>query len=181
MAPLSAADALPYLTADLPGIGGRIKEHLADFRVTEVPLYEPSGEGTHVYFLVTKAGITSHQAADRIARHMGVDPHEVGLAGLKDARAVTTQMMSLDRADPAALAACRDAKMSVEVLGLHGNKLRPGHLRANRFAVRIRGAGAAHHTLQRDDMRIVLEPRVQLAMAVAPPNTAVRIKANRGL
>ena len=36
---------LPYLTSDLPGIGGRIKEAVEDFRVEEIPLYQPSGEG----------------------------------------------------------------------------------------------------------------------------------------
>lgn len=142
MGALSAAN-LPYLTADLPGVGGRIKESPDDFRVDEVPLYEPCGEGTHVYFRVMKAGITTPEAAGRIARHMAVRPDQIGIAGLKDARALTTQMMSLEHADPARLAACRDARVSVEVLSRHTNKLRPGHLRGNRFTIIIRGVGQA--------------------------------------
>lgn len=142
MAALTPTPELPCLTAEMPGIGGRIKERLDDFHVVELGLYEPCGEGTHVYFRVTKAGVTSHQAADRIARHVGVRPGQIGLAGLKDARAVTTQMMSLEHVDPARLAAFRDTQVSVEVVARHGNKLRPGHLRANRFTIRIRGAGA---------------------------------------
>jgi len=133
---------LPYLTACLPGIGGRIKEHITDFRVEELPLYEPCGEGTHVYFRVTKAGIPTPEAVNRLARYLNVPPHDIGVAGLKDARAVSSQMMSLEHIAPAAIASFRDPAMSVEVLGLHGNKLRPGHLRANRFNIRIRGVSA---------------------------------------
>jgi tRNA pseudouridine13 synthase len=134
---------LPYLTSQLPGIGGRIKESCEDFRVEEIPLYQPSGEGTHVYFRVTKKGLTTPAAIERIARHMGVRPHDIGVAGLKDAQAITSQMMSLEHADPVSLAACRDAQMQVQVVSRHTNKLRPGHLAANRFAIRMRGCGAA--------------------------------------
>ncbi len=136
-------NARPHLTSDLPGIGGRIKLTPEDFRVEEVPLYTPCGEGTHVYFRVAKAGIPTPAAVDRIARHMGVHPHEVGVAGLKDARAVTVQMMSLEHADEARLAVLADARLSVEIVGRHTNKLRPGHLAGNRFVVRIREVGAA--------------------------------------
>ena len=133
----------PYLTSEMPGIGGRIKESCDDFRVEEIPLYQPSGSGTHVYFRVTKIGLATPAAVERIARHMGVSPHDIGVAGLKDAQAITSQMMSLEHADPARLAACEDAQMKIEVISHHTNKLRPGHLAANRFAIRIRGAGAA--------------------------------------
>ena len=143
MAPVNPADDLPYLTGDLPGIGGRIKERFEDFRVEELPLYEACGEGTHVYFRVTKAGLPTPEAVHRIARHLGVGPREVGFAGLKDARAVTTQRMSVEHVDPGRIAAFRDARIEVDLVGRHTNKLRPGHLRANRFAIRIRGAGAA--------------------------------------
>jgi len=139
---VTRGEALPYLTADLPGIGGRIKENLADFHVEEVPLYEPCGEGTHVYFRVTKAGIPTPDAVNRLARFLNVRPHDIGVAGLKDARAVSSQMMSIEHVDPACLAAFRDPAMSVRVLGFHGNKLRAGHLKANRFTIRIRGVSA---------------------------------------
>ena len=38
-----SVDQLPYLTGDLPPIGGRLKARPQDFMVEEVPLYEPSG------------------------------------------------------------------------------------------------------------------------------------------
>jgi len=133
---------LPYLTAALSGIGGQIKECPEDFRVEEVPLYDPCGEGTHLYFRVTKTGIPTPAAVARIARHMNVRPDEIGFAGLKDAQALTTQMMSLEHADQRRLAAFSDPAIKVEVVARHGNKLRAGHLAGNRFILRIRDLAA---------------------------------------
>lgn len=130
---------LPYLTADLPGVGGCIKQTPEDFAVDEIPAYEPSGEGTHVYFRVVKRGVPTHAAVDRIARQMGVRSSDIGFAGLKDAQAVTRQWMSLEHADEQQLASYRDAQVHVEATSRHTNKLRTGHLRGNRFDVRIRG------------------------------------------
>ena len=133
--------SLPYLTDDLPGIGGQIKQRVEDFSVTEIPLYQPCGEGTHVYFGVTKTGIPTPVAVNRIARHMAVRPGDIGVAGLKDAQALTSQTMSLEHVDPDKLGAYRDHQMRIEILGRHGNKLRIGHLKGNRFAIRIRRVG----------------------------------------
>lgn len=132
---------LPYLTDDLPGIGGLIKQRVEDFRVEEIPLYTASGEGTHVYFTVHKVSIPTPAAVERIARHMGVRNGDIGVAGLKDAQAITTQMMSLEHADTRRLAAFRDRQVQINIVGQHGNKLRTGHLAGNRFAIRIRGVG----------------------------------------
>ncbi len=133
---------LPYLTRSLPGVGGSIKEHVEDFRVDELPLYEACGEGTHVYFRIEKRGIPTPVALERIAHYMGVRPAEIGVAGLKDAQAITTQMLSLEHADANKLAAYQDHQMRVLSVSRHGNKLRPGHLSGNRFAIKIRGMQA---------------------------------------
>lgn len=131
----------PYLTADLPGIGGRVKRCVEDFRVDEIPLYAACGEGTHVYVQIRKAGIPTPVAVERIARYMNTRPSEIGVAGLKDAQAVATQWLSLEHADPDALAGYRDGQMQVLAVTRHTNKLRPGHLEGNRFAIRIRNVG----------------------------------------
>ena len=58
---------LPYLTPDLPGIGGSIKQCPEDFFVQEIPLYEPSGEGEHIYCEIQKKGTTTFDAVNRMA------------------------------------------------------------------------------------------------------------------
>lgn len=144
MAEVTPPGPLPYLTAALEGIGGQIKQRLDDFRVEEIPAYEPCGEGTHLYLRVTKAGITTPEAVSRLARFLKVRPPDIGTAGLKDARAVTVQRMSVEHVEASAAARFRDPAMRVVVEGRHGNKLRKGHLRGNRFDIRIRGVSDEH-------------------------------------
>ena len=134
---------LPYLTNDLPGIGGRIKQHVEDFQVDEIPLYEACGQGTHAYFRIRKRGIPTPTAVTRLARYMGVSPSHIGVAGMKDAQALTTQMLSLEHCDERKLLHYHDPQMQVLDVSRHGNKLRPGHLAGNRFTIRVRGVGTA--------------------------------------
>lgn len=129
---------LPFLTSALPGVGGVAKERPTDFQVEEVPLYPCSGEGSHVYFEVVKQGVSTSVAVERIAQHMDVRAHDIGFAGLKDAHALTRQWMSLEHADAAKLAAYHDKQVAVVRTDRHTNKLKTGHLRANRFALRLR-------------------------------------------
>ncbi len=128
----------PYLTADLPGIGGSIKVFPEDFRVDEVPLYPLSGEGSHVYFRVEKTGLASSDAAARIADALGVRHHEIGFAGRKDTRAVTRQWMSVEHVEPGRVEALDLPRIRILETGRHGNKLKTGHLLANRFRLRLR-------------------------------------------
>ncbi len=130
-----------YLTEDLPGTGGRIKVHPADFLVTEIPLYRPSGTGDHVYLYVEKEGISSLGAADRIARAFGRPRRIVGIAGLKDAQAITRQWMSLERIDADKAARLHLPNIKILEVSRHRNKLKIGHLAGNEFEVRIRGCG----------------------------------------
>ena len=66
--PPPADEPLPYVTADVPGIGGRIKQRAEDFFVQEIPLYEPSGEGEHVYCEIQKVGLTKQDSSNFLER-----------------------------------------------------------------------------------------------------------------
>lgn len=133
----------PALCAGLPRFSGHYKAVPEDFRVTELPAYEPSGEGEHVLFEVEKRGIPSHEATSRMARALGANPRDFGLAGLKDAQGVTRQWMSLAGVEPERLLALDIKGLKVLSAARHRNKLRVGHLRGNRFVLRLRGCGAA--------------------------------------
>ncbi len=52
---------LPYITEDLPGVGGRIRASIDDFVVEEVSSIEPSGTGDHLYISLTKEGLTTRE------------------------------------------------------------------------------------------------------------------------
>ena len=131
---------LPYLTADLPGTGGALRRTPEDFQVDELPLYEPCGEGEHVYAHVWKRGIATFEAVRRIARALDVDEHKVAYAGLKDARAVTTQWISVEGTTEEAVREMVVDKVAVLDVSRHGNRLKLGHLAGNRFRILVRGA-----------------------------------------
>src|SRR5262245_52526819 len=95
--------ALPYLTREFPGVGGAIKQRPEDFFVQEIPLYEPSGEGEHVYCEIQKAGVTTFDAIHRIADALRVSSRDIGYAGMKDAIAVTRQVISILGTTPEAV------------------------------------------------------------------------------
>lgn len=129
---------LPYVTKEFPGIGGVLKERNEDFFVQEIPLYEPSGEGEHVYFEIQKVGLTTFEAISRIARALDMPSREIGYAGLKDARAITRQVFSLAGVSEQQIMDLRIDRLTVQWAARHGNKLRLGHLAGNRFAIKIR-------------------------------------------
>jgi len=136
---------VPLLTPQLPGTSGSVRVSEQDFRVEELALYEPCGEGGHLYLLVEKSGRTTPEVARELAAALGAREREVGYAGLKDKRAIAVQRFSLPvpPRSPDFLrrgAAASGAGWRVLSAGLHGNKLRPGHLRGNRFRVVVRGA-----------------------------------------
>ncbi|MFO0808963.1 MAG: tRNA pseudouridine(13) synthase TruD [Gemmataceae bacterium] len=134
---------IPLLTADLPGTAGRIKVELDDFEVEEVPAYEPSGIGDHLFLWVEKRDVGAEYFAKLLGRKLGVPPNEVGTAGMKDRRAVTRQWVSVPKTVEPRLAEIDGDGLTLLRVSRHGNKLRPGHLRGNRFRVLVREADAA--------------------------------------
>ena len=97
----------PLLTADLPGIGGRIKVEPEDFEVEEIPAYEPSGAGDFLYLWVEKRDLGAEYFQRQVAQRLDIAPGEVGTAGLKDRRAVTRQWVSVPAAGRGAAGAAR--------------------------------------------------------------------------
>jgi tRNA pseudouridine13 synthase len=135
---------LPYLTADLPGIGGQLRAEPDHFIVEEVGLYEADGEGQHLYVNLTKVGLTTKEVQAQLERLFSLERGSVGFAGMKDKIAKTTQTFSLSvGVQPAAFAdeaAQRiEAALPVKVnwVRFHRNKLRTGHLLGNRFEITV--------------------------------------------
>jgi tRNA pseudouridine13 synthase len=90
---------------------------------------------------VEKVGLDTPDAARRLASGLGLQLTEVSWAGLKDRVAVTRQWLSVPARAEASLPAL-ESRPELRVLAhaRHGNKLRVGHLRGNRFRIRIRDA-----------------------------------------
>ena len=140
--------SMPFLTAALPGIGGQIRTIPEDFQVEERPLYLPCGEGEHLYVKIRKRLLSTPDLVLRLSSFLGVKAQAIGVAGLKDARAVTTQMVSLLGVAPERLDQLKldEQLLSVEVLGRHRNRL-PGHHAGNHFRLALPGC---RHARPRD-------------------------------
>lgn len=131
-------DDLPRLLADFSPVPGVIKTTFEDFVVEEIPLYPADGTGAHTYFLVEKAGLTTHQAVHSVAQSLGVRRMDIGVAGLKDAHAITRQWMSIEHVPPERVAALDIPRVRILDTTRHRNKLRMGHLQGNHFAIKVR-------------------------------------------
>jgi len=138
---------LPYLSENCPGIGGVLRATPEHFVVEELPLYEPAGEGQHLYINLTKRGLTTKDLQKRIEQILQLDRNAVGFAGLKDKHARTTQTFSVPVPPESVVSATADealvdrlaAELPVEIhwARRHGNKLKPGHLLGNRFQITV--------------------------------------------
>lgn len=136
--------ARPFISAEVPPITGRLKDNPEDFLVEELPAYTPSGTGEHLYLWIEKRGMNTPDAARALASALGARFEEVGWAGLKDRQAITRQWLSFHhaatpRADELALEGVRVLEVT-----RHVNKLRTGHLRGNRFRLRLADVPAGH-------------------------------------
>lgn len=141
---------VPYITANLPGIGGTLRATPDHFVVEELPLYDPQGDGQHVYINLTKTGLTTREVQGQLAKLFKVTEKQVGFAGMKDKYARTTQTFSVNVGfmDEEGVAAVpqrvADAlPVTVHWAKLHRNKLKIGHLIGNRFTITVTGMGMA--------------------------------------
>lgn len=129
---------LPFEHTELEALGGHIGPDPEDFRVDEVPLYAASGQGEHWYVRVKKRMATTAELQGALSEASGVPQRDIGYAGMKDKHAVTTQWLSIPapRARPPAEWELPDRFELLEATR-HANKLRLGHLAANRFRIRL--------------------------------------------
>lgn len=148
---------LPYLTADQPGIGGTLKAIPADFVVEEIPAYEPSGTGEHLFLWIEKEDISADFLIRTLARSLGCQQGDIGSAGLKDRRAITRQYVSVPAKCEPQLALINEHGIRILRVARHGNKLRPGHLLGNRFEITLSGVSASAITTARKASQLLVD------------------------
>ncbi len=133
-----------YYISSTPGIGGRVKETPTDFRVTEQPgiTPEPIDADPGAYpFLVVEATATdrdTHDLLASLAAAMDIHPQQIAVSGTKDANAVTTQWLTINKVEPADLVEI--AGVDLAVVGRYGRQLEFGDHEGNTFEVVVRNA-----------------------------------------
>ena len=118
----------------------RIRATPEDFRVDEVLGFPADGEGPHLLLTVEKRGANTRWVADQLARHAGINPREVGYAGLKDRHAVTVQhfTLPLDRRPEPDWSVLPSDEFRVLKSERHRRKLKTGSLEGNNFRLVLR-------------------------------------------
>ncbi|MFK8028455.1 MAG: tRNA pseudouridine(13) synthase TruD [Gammaproteobacteria bacterium] len=129
---------------------GLLKQHNEDFRVTELPLTMPSGEGEHIWLKVKKNGANTAYVAQCLADYAGVKTIDVGYAGLKDRYAITEQWFSIyfpKGETPDFLQLTHD-EFSVLSQNRHVKKCRRGDLIGNEFEIVFRDVQGDHTRIE---------------------------------
>jgi len=126
--------------AGTPGGRGLLRVEVEDFRVEELPLITLDGEGSHLWLEVEKRNANTDWVARQLATLAGVTGRDVGYAGMKDRRAVTTQWFSiaLQEASNSDWNNWEVPDAHILQAHRHGRKLKRGALSGNRFRIVVR-------------------------------------------
>ena len=118
------------------------KQNKDDFVVTEIPLYEFSGEGEHLVLKIRKKDLATWDAIEILAKYLNCSSREFGYAGLKDKNALTVQSISVHRKYEEALKSFQNENLKILETTYHNNKIKVGHLKGNKFFIRLKRVGA---------------------------------------
>jgi tRNA pseudouridine13 synthase len=116
-----------------------------DFCVTEIPLYDFSGQGEHLIITFRKKNLTTWEALDIFSSTLGCKVKEIGYAGLKDKNAMTVQSISVHKKYESRLKHLQHPAVKILNTTYHGNKIRTGHLKGNRFFARLKRVKGVDH------------------------------------
>ncbi len=128
----------------LPTSRALFRARLEDFIVVEDLGFEPGGEGEHIFVKIKKRGENTHYVAEKMAAFLGVKPMDVGVSGLKDRIAETTQWFSIYKPGkeievdwPGFV---KQSGLNIDILAVsrHHQKLRRGQHRCNWFEITLR-------------------------------------------
>ena len=130
-----------YLTDSVPGICGRLRAKPEDFRVEEIPLVPPSGNGEHLHLWVEKCDISTIEALRALCRGLDTPEAEAGYAGLKDTNAVTRQWFSFKTITRNVLrdvSKLEQAGIRILKASRSRSRINRGALLGNRFEILVR-------------------------------------------
>lgn len=116
----------------------KIKQKPEDFIVEEIPLLKDEGKGDYTYFTLEKTGLNTLQAAELIAAKLGISIKQIGWAGNKDKHAITTQLISLNKAQPEKAQNLNISGIKLSYAGRGTEAVAVGKLKANKFTITLR-------------------------------------------
>jgi len=151
-----------YATQSL-GIGGRIRQFLEDFVVEEllvegskaevspVEPQEPFGWGRYLICVLVKRNWDTLLAVKMIAKRLGVSRKRIRIAGMKDAKAITAQHISIQGVAPKRISQVKIKDITLHPLHFSDRRIFSQLLLGNQFQVVIR---AISHTSSAIEQRV---------------------------
>ncbi|HFS85047.1 MAG TPA: tRNA pseudouridine(13) synthase TruD [Epsilonproteobacteria bacterium] len=121
----------------------QFEQTIERFFVEEIPLYSFTGTGNYLILKVKKTDMSTWKLVHVLSKATGLDEREIGYAGLKDKSATTIQYFSIPKKYEKEIEK-NLATARVEVLEKFYNKapIKIGHLKGNRFSIRLHQIGA---------------------------------------
>ncbi|RLF91067.1 tRNA pseudouridine(13) synthase TruD [Thermococci archaeon] len=128
-----------YYSSNEEGIGGITRKYPEDFVVVEK---RPEGlienTGKNLVFLLIKKNIETFRAIEEISERFSLSPRLIGVAGLKDKRALTYQYISIRSPFPKRDLTLMKGRLRLKYLGRRRNRILMGDLLGNYFRIVIR-------------------------------------------
>ncbi len=150
--------------SETPGIGGRIRQFPEDFIVEEIlvdgseakisPVSTPQlvGRGRYLVYVLVKRNWDTLRAVQNIAKQLGISEKSIQIAGIKDAKALTAQHVSIScfsgiTPDQASRVKTKD--ISLHSQRFSNEKISSQLLLGNRFNIKIRAISSSSSTVKR--------------------------------
>jgi tRNA pseudouridine13 synthase len=164
-----------YATSSV-GIGGVIRESVDDFLVEEVlvdgsrarikaivdqtdrkALGCSSNENHYLLCVMVKRNWDTLIAVKSVADDLGIDPRHIQIAGIKDARAVTAQYVTIEGVAPEKVQRIRLKDIEIRPLGYVTNEMSAYYLLGNSFGIRIKAIEHSTSTIKKRTAKTVDE------------------------
>jgi len=143
-------------------VGGRIREFLEDFVVEEVltdgsraevkqtkRAVQVAGRGRYLACVMVKRNWDTILAVEAVARQLDMNAENVHIAGIKDAKAVTAQHISIGRVTPEQVSQVKIRDINLYPLRFVNEKIYSGLLSGNCFRIVIRAVGYASSVIEK--------------------------------
>ncbi|MEM3672697.1 MAG: tRNA pseudouridine(13) synthase TruD [Candidatus Bathyarchaeia archaeon] len=153
-----------YATHSL-GIGGVIREFVEDFVVEEVLIddamakirqqhvegqdFKPSINERYLLCVLVKRNWDTFEALKAVARQLNIRLRQMHIAGIKDAKAVTAQHITIEGVSPEDVKKVNVKDIEIRPVGFFRHKLSSYYLLGNSFNITVRAIQHSKSTIQR--------------------------------
>lgn len=128
-----------------------------NFVVEEIPLYPFSGKGEHLILKIRKKDLSTFDLLSIISKKLNIKKLDIGYAGLKDKDALSIQYISINKKLAKNIESLELENIKILDSTLHNNKIKIGHLKGNKFYIRIKKLNKINANKIQNTIKIILD------------------------